>query len=90
MWHQQLIGEDIFLGQVHLSLASLDPFLSHSYEAWYSLCPRTEVMPTKIGSVRMLVSYHEDYILPLSTYQPLLSLLTNSLTEPVCSAHLPQ
>lgn len=83
LWHQQILGEDIFLGQVHLSLSSLDPVQSRSHEAWYSLCPRKdESSDDKIGSIRLLLSYQEDYILPLSTYQPFLNLLLKSMTIP--------
>lgn len=74
---------DVFLGQIHLSLSSTQICQSHSYEAWYSLCSRSDYTPTKIGSIRLLISYHEDYLLPSVTYQPLLTLLLNSITEKV-------
>ena len=86
LWHQQQLMGDVFLGQIHLSLSSLSlngPHPPHSYQAWYSLCPRSEYSPLKIGSVRLLLIYHEDYILTSTTYQPLLNLLVNSITESV-------
>lgn len=72
---------DVFLGQVHLSLFNIDPHSSLSHEAWYSLCPRSEYTPTETGSIRLLLSYYQDYILPSVTYQPLLNHLLSSITE---------
>ncbi|XP_019859524.1 PREDICTED: ras GTPase-activating protein 3-like [Amphimedon queenslandica] len=85
LWHQQQLMGDVFLGQIHLSLSSLSltgPHPPRSYQAWYSLRPRSEYSPLKIGSMRLLLIYHEDYILTSTTYQPLLNLLVNSITEP--------
>ena len=75
---------DVFLGQIHLSLSSVN--LSQprsSYQAWYRLCPRSDHTPVKIGSIRLLITYHEDYILASHTYQPLLGLILNCMTESV-------
>jgi Ca2+-dependent lipid-binding protein len=84
LWHQQMLG-DVFLGQVHLSLSSIDPYVGHAHEAWYSLCPRTDYVPTNTGSsIRLLVLYHEDYILPTVMYQPLRLHLLNSITDQCC------
>ena len=74
---------DIFLGQIHLSLSSVNLSQPHSYQAWYRLCPRSDHTPVKIGSIRLLITYHEDYILASPTYQPLLGLILNCMTESV-------
>ena len=83
LWKPHLLGEDIFMGQIHLSLSSLDPYKAMSHEAWYTLCHRGNDIPDdslKLGSIRLLISYHEDYILNISSYQPLITLLTDSLS----------
>ena len=83
LWHQQQMTSDIFLGQIHLSLSSVNLSQPHSYQAWYRLCPRSDHTPVKIGSIRLLITYHEDYILASHTYQPLLGLILNCMTESV-------
>ena len=85
VWHQTLLGEDIFLGQVHLSLSWLDP--GKEYEAWYALTPRREEPPVAaggaMGSMRLTVAYHEDCIHPAAVYEPLRILLEESIHEQV-------
>ena len=82
IWHQQLLGEDMFLGEVHLSVGALST--SRSHEAWYTLSSHweeQEVSTSVIGSLRLLVSYHEDLIHPMSGYEPLKQLLLDGLVE---------
>ena len=91
VWHQTLLGEDIFLGQVHLLLSWLE--LGKEYEAWYALTPRKEEPSSPpgegVGSMRLTVVYHEDTIYPAAVYHPLRVLLEESIIEqvggwPVC------
>ena len=85
IWHQQLLGEDTFLGEVHLSVGALST--SRSHEAWYTLSSHWEVQEepstSTVGNLRLLVSYHEDLIHPMSGYEPLKQLLLDGLVEEV-------
>lgn len=84
VWHQTLLGDDVFLGQVHLSLAWVEPV--KEYDAWYTLNPRHEVPvggDGTLGSMRLIVVYHEDCIHQSSVYEPLRSLLVDSICEEV-------
>ena len=85
IWHQQLLGEDTFLGEVHLSVGALST--SRSHEAWYTLSShweeQEEASTSVIGSLRLLVSYHEDLIHSMSMYEPLKQLLLDGLVEEV-------
>ena len=85
IWHQQLLGEDTFLGEVHLSVGALST--SRSHEAWYTLSShweeQEEASTSVIGSLRLLVSYHEDLIHPMSGYEPLKQMLLDGLVEEV-------
>ena len=82
VWHQTLLGEDVFLGHVHLSLAWVEP--GKEYSAWYSLTPRCEVGGgVTMGSMRLTVVYHEDCIHPAAVYEPLRTMLLESISEEV-------
>ena len=82
VWHQTLLGEDVFLGHVHLSLAWVEP--GREYSAWYSLTPRCEIGGgAAMGSMRLTVVYHEDCIHPAAVYEPLRTLLVDSISEEV-------
>ena len=83
IWHQQLLGEDTFLGEVHLSVGALSN--SRFHEAWYTLSSHWGMLEetSSIGSLRLLVSYHEDLIHPMSGYEPLKQLLVDGLFEEV-------
>lgn len=85
VWHQSLLSEDVFMGQVNLLIGSLD--LGKAHTSWYTLLPRPKVSkglpPPRIGTMRIQVNYALDYIHPRSSYEPLISLLTRSFEQPV-------
>ena len=85
LWHDPLIGEKIFLGQVNLSIGSLKSFLNH--DGWHWLCPRptapTQANRPDIGSLRIKVYYSQDVIYPLKVYDMLSHLLVESTVCPV-------
>lgn len=87
IWHQQLLGEDTFLGEVHLSVGALST--SRFHEAWYTLSSHwemeQEVATPPLGSLRLQVSYHEDLIHPMSVYEPLKQMLLDGLLEEASS-----
>ena len=82
VWHQQpLLTEDVFLGQVNIALTTFD--MSRSHNGWYQLCARQgggQTPRPDVGSLRIRVSYCEDFIFPLKVYAPLQTSLLNSLT----------
>ena len=86
LWHDLLLGDKVFLGQVNLSLGTLQTPLDH--EAWYWLCARPPTPPTpanklELGSLRIKIHYSKDLIYPLTTYDPLQQLLMQDLESPV-------
>lgn len=85
VWHQALITDDVFLGQVNISVGSLD--IAKAHLGWYLLTPRHESekkfeknsLRPDLGSIRLRVVYSLSCIFPLKTYEPLQSLLLQSL-----------
>ena len=86
VWHQVLIGEDIFLGQVNISVGSLTD-TGKAHLGWYLLSPRHDSEQNSprsdLGSIRLGVKYSRVFILPLVMYEPLKSLLLQSLERQV-------
>lgn len=86
VWHDPLIGEKLFLGQVNLSIGSFTP-PNWSHTGWYWLCSRptapTQNNPPDIGSLRIKVHYSQDVIYPLRIYDNLSHMLVESTTSPV-------
>lgn len=85
LWHDPLIGDRIFLGQVNLSISTLKLPLVH--DAWYWLCSRP-LPPAKTnkpdsGSLRLKVHYSQDVLYPLAAYDPLTHLLVGGLDTSV-------
>ncbi|XP_064393848.1 ras GTPase-activating protein 3-like [Halichondria panicea] len=80
IWHQSLLSEDVFMGQVNLLIGSLEPGKAHT--SWYTLLPRPNVSgripQPSIGTMRIKVNYALDYVHPRSSYEPLISLLARS------------
>ena len=86
VWHQVLIGEDIFLGQVNISVGSLTN-TGKAHLGWYLLSPRHDSEQNSprsdLGSIRLGVKYSRVFILPLVMYEPLKSLLLQSVERQV-------
>ena len=86
LWHDPLIGEKVFLGQVNLAIGSITtPSWNHS--GWYWLCPRP-VTPAQacrpdIGSLRVKIQYSKDIIYPLKVYDMLSEMLVESTVSSV-------
>lgn len=81
LWHDPLIGEKLFLGQVNLSIGSITT--PHwSQDGWYWLCPRpatpTQANRPDFGALRVKLQYSQDVIYPLKVYDPLSQMLLES------------
>lgn len=89
VWHDPLIGEKVFLGQVNLSIGSFTIGNScWSHDGWYWLCPRPatpQASRPDIGSLRVKVDYSQDVIYPLKVYDALSQMLVE-MTVPSVSA----
>ena len=88
MWHQARLTENVFLGEINLSLGphTLPPF---SWRSWYHLSPR-EVHPTSpssvpppLGSLRVNACYQQEYLHPIAAYEPLRDMLVQGLEQGV-------
>ena len=74
---------------MNVSTTAIDS--SRAYHGWFQLSPRPREglregpggERVELGSVRLSVSYSEDYIYPLEVYKPLQSLLLQSLETQV-------
>lgn len=91
VWHDPLIGEKVFLGQVNIAIGNVTtPSWSHS--GWYWLCPRptSPVLAHRpdIGSLRVKVVYSQDVIYPLHVYDTLSLMLVESTALSVSVAVL--
>ena len=86
LWHQVLIGEDIFLGQVNISVGSLRD-TAKAHVGWYLLSPRHDSEQNSprsdLGTIRLGVKFSRVFIFPLVMYEPLKSLLLQSLGRQV-------
>ena len=87
LWHEPLLGDRIFLGQVNLSISSMK-ILPLTHDGWHWLCPRPLPpgkvnMPTDLGSLRIAMHLSQDVIFPVAVYDPLLQLLVRGLDSPV-------
>jgi hypothetical protein len=88
IWHDPLIGEKMFLGQMNLSIGSITIGNSiWSHDGWYYLCPRP-VTPTQssrldIGSLRVEIKYSKDVIYPLRVYDALCQMLLETTVSAV-------
>lgn len=86
VWHDPLIGERIFLGQVNLSIGAIST-PSWSHEDWYWLCSRpatpTQASRPDIGSLRIRLEYTQDVIYPLKVYEALSQMLVETTESSV-------
>lgn len=89
LWHDPLIADRIFLGQVNLSIGTLKFPMSH--DGWYWLCSRPlppgQANKADLGALRVKVHYSQDLIYPLQVYDPLRHLLLRGLDSPVSSSY---
>ena len=73
------------MGQINLLMGSIEPGKAHT--GWYALLPRPKVSggipQASIGNMRIKVNYALDYIHPRSSYQSLISMLTESFKAEV-------
>ncbi|XP_078522521.1 ras GTPase-activating protein 2 isoform X1 [Lissotriton helveticus] len=80
LWNNGNLAQDIFLGEVKVSLKVLRNDISH--DAWYFLQPRDNGNKTskadELGSLRLNICYFEDYVLPSEHYVPLKNLMVKS------------
>ncbi|XP_065887330.1 ras GTPase-activating protein 3-like [Dysidea avara] len=80
LWHQSLLTDDTFLGQVNLAPMEMVP--GELYDVWVALVPRQET-PTspraEIGSIRLTLQYRQNFIYSSEVYEPLKALLFSSL-----------
>ena len=85
LWHDPLIGDRVFLGQVNLSIGSLDVPLFK--DGWYWLCSRPhppgQANKLDVGSLRIKAHFSRDLIYPLRAYDPLTHMLLRGLDTPV-------
>lgn len=86
VWHDPLIGEKVFLGQVNLSVGGVTtPYWTH--DDWYWLCSRpatpTQASRPDIGSLRIKVEYAQDVIYPLKVYDALSQMLVEATVSSV-------
>lgn len=86
VWNDLLLGDKVFLGQVNLSISTLQTPLEH--KGWYwlrarPLTPATPTSKTDLGSLRIKIQYRKDLIYPLAAYEPLEQLLLRDLESPV-------
>ena len=85
VWHDPLLGERVFMGQVNLSIGTCKHNWNHS--GWHELCPRPTPpdLPDgpELGSLRLKVKYSQDVIYPLEVYETLSHFLVETTVIPV-------
>ena len=88
VWHDPLIGEKVFLGQVNLSIGSITVG-NWTHDAWYSLCSRpatpAQASRSEIGALRVKVQYSQDVIYPLKVYDALSQMLLGTAVSSMVS-----
>ncbi|XP_077344694.1 ras GTPase-activating protein 2 isoform X2 [Lithobates pipiens] len=80
LWNNGNLAQDVFLGEVRTSVSVLRNDSTH--RAWYLLQPKDNGSKSSknddLGSLRLSISYTEDYVLSSEFYSPLRSLLVKS------------
>ncbi|OCT81104.1 ras GTPase-activating protein 2 isoform X1 [Xenopus laevis] len=80
LWNNGNLGQDVFLGEIRISVKVLRNDSSH--RAWYLLQPKDNGSKTskydELGFLRLSICYTEDLVLSSNCYSPLRSLMLKS------------
>ncbi|XP_048460438.1 LOW QUALITY PROTEIN: ras GTPase-activating protein 2 [Rhincodon typus] len=80
LWNNENLVQDIFLGEIRVPVKILKN--DNCHRAWYLLQPKDNgnksAKSEDLGSLRLSISYNEDYVLPSKYYSSLNDLLLMS------------